>query len=139
MTSLLVRVLRALGLDVVEGAQLVRAAQGAHQLLTTLVALRTRVDAFAAAVAAVRTDLMDKLNQILADLVAANETTNELAADVDALIDKLNALGTEDPRIAEIAAQAAALQTKLRGVADKYTPETVEEVADETAAEIKGE
>lgn len=65
--------------------------------------------------------IMSQLSDALADLAAANEVTNEIAADVDELVARA-AEATDPDEINEVKAQAAAIRKQLEAVAAKYTP-----------------
>jgi uncharacterized protein involved in exopolysaccharide biosynthesis len=78
--------------------------------------LREQVDAFRRLMAATIQQLRD-------ELATANETTNEVAADLDAVIKKLADAGGNQAEIDAALVDAQALSAKLRGVADTYTPD----------------
>lgn len=67
---------------------------------------------------------MAKVDELKAELVAANETTNEIAADVADLLTKLATGGLTAAEADEVKAQITALNEKLKGVASQWTPST---------------
>ena len=66
--------------------------------------------------------LMSKADELKAELVEANEVTNELAADVDDLLKRMAEGGLSPTETEEVKAQLAALKEKLKGVAALHTP-----------------
>lgn len=65
--------------------------------------------------------ILAKVDELLAELQAANETTNEIAADLDDLLARLT--GGLSPAEAEtVKAKIVELQGKLKDVAAKHTP-----------------
>lgn len=67
--------------------------------------------------------MMAKVDDLKAELVAANEATNEIASDLDALIARL-AGGLSDAEATEVQGQITALKEKLQSVAAKHTPDS---------------
>lgn len=68
-------------------------------------------------------EIMSKLDEINAELVKINETTNEIASDIDTLILQLSgglSASDADTIINSLKEKSAA----LRSVAEKYTPES---------------
>lgn len=65
--------------------------------------------------------MMAKVDELKAELVEINNTTNEIATDIDDLIAKL-AGGLSSTEADEVAAELAALKTKLTGIAAVHTP-----------------
>ncbi len=53
--------------------------------------------------------------------MTANETTNEIADDLDELIAKLASAPADSEAAAALKAEAESFTARLRGVADKYT------------------
>ena len=68
--------------------------------------------------------MMAKVDELKAELVAANETTNEIAADVTDLLNRLAAGGLTVAEADEVKAQIVALNEKLKGVASQHTPDS---------------
>lgn len=66
--------------------------------------------------------MMAKVDDLKAELVAANEATNEIAADIDDLVKRLAAGGLSPEETADVQAQLSALKVKLQGVAAVHTP-----------------
>jgi len=66
--------------------------------------------------------MMAKVDELKAELVAANEVTNEIAADVTDLLSKLAAGGLSPAEADEVKAQIVALNEKLKSVASQHTP-----------------
>jgi uncharacterized coiled-coil DUF342 family protein len=66
--------------------------------------------------------VLAKVDELKAELVAANETTNEIADDVTDLLNKLAAGGLSPAEADEVKAQIVALNEKLKGVAAQHTP-----------------
>jgi hypothetical protein len=62
-----------------------------------------------------------KVDELLAELQAANETTNEIAADLDDLLARLTG-GLSPAEADEVKAKIVELQGKLKDVAAKHTP-----------------
>ncbi len=60
-------------------------------------------------------------NELKAELVEANETTNEIAADLDDLLKRLEG-GLSAVEAADVKTQIVALKEKLKGVASLHTP-----------------
>lgn len=70
-------------------------------------------------------DLMATSKEMLASLVEANTTTNEISDDVTALLGKLAAGGMSPAESDAVQAQIVALGARLKDVAAAYTPDTV--------------
>jgi len=66
--------------------------------------------------------MMAKVDELKAELVAANETTNEIANDVADLLTKLVEGGLSAAEADEVKAQIVALNERLKGVAAQHTP-----------------
>lgn len=67
---------------------------------------------------------MAKVDELKAELVAANEATNELASDMDDLLSRLEG-GLSAEEATAVQAQITELKTKLQAVAAKHTPGSV--------------
>ncbi len=80
-------------------------------ILTQLAALRRQGD-----------DLMSVADDMKQELIAANLTTTEIAADLDDLLSKLAAGGLSPSEAADVKAQIIVLKDRLTGVAAKHTP-----------------
>ncbi len=66
---------------------------------------------------------MAKVDDLKAELEAANAVTNEIASDVQDLLAKLTTPGgLSDAEADDVKAQIAALTERLRGVAASHTP-----------------
>lgn len=70
--------------------------------------------------------LMAKVDDLNAELIAANEATNEIAADVDALVARL-AGGLTEVEATDVQAKLSALTVRLKAVAAVHTPGSVVE------------
>lgn len=68
--------------------------------------------------------MMAKVDELKAELVAANEATNELASDMDDLLSRLEG-GLSAEEATAVQAQITELKTKLQAVAAKHTPGSV--------------
>lgn len=68
--------------------------------------------------------IMSKMDDLEAELVTANDTTNEIASDLDALIAQSVKPGLSEAEADQLKADIQAFNTRLRGVADKYTAPT---------------
>lgn len=68
--------------------------------------------------------MMAKVDELKAELVAANETTNEIAADIADLVARTKG-GLSEAEATEVATQLTALKEKLQGVAAVHTPGSV--------------
>lgn len=66
--------------------------------------------------------LMAKVEELEAELVKANETTNEIAKDVEDLLAKLAAGGLTAVETAATLASLKSLNARLTGVAASHTP-----------------
>ena len=66
--------------------------------------------------------MMAKVDDLKAELVEANKTTNEIADDVTDLLSKLAAGGLSPAEADEVKAQIVALNEKLKSVAAQHTP-----------------
>lgn len=66
--------------------------------------------------------LMSKADELKAELVEANNVTNELANDVDDLVKRIAEGGLSAAEADEVKTQLTALKTKLQGVAAVHTP-----------------
>lgn len=128
MNALLIRLLRALGYEAVRPSDLAELSVRSGLLRARVMLLTWKNSQLTAAWAAFWRRMNEKLEQVKADLIAANTATNEIASDLDALIAKVSGIPTEDPgtaaAIAEVAAMASDLKGRLAGVAEKYTPDT---------------
>lgn len=58
------------------------------------------------------------------DLEDANVVTNEIASDIQDLMDRLTTPGLSQAETEEIAGKLASLKDRLTGVASAYTPPT---------------
>lgn len=67
--------------------------------------------------------LMEQAADLLKELQSANEVTNEIADDLDQLIDKQVAGGITDAEATQIKTAIQEHVSQLREVAAKYTPE----------------
>lgn len=65
--------------------------------------------------------IMAKVDDLKAELVAANEVTNEIAADIADLVERTKG-GLSPAEADEVGAQLTALKEKLAGVAAVHTP-----------------
>lgn len=65
---------------------------------------------------------MANIDDLKTELAAANETTNEIAADLTELVTKLST-GLSEAETQEVKTEITALTARLRGVASQYTPE----------------
>jgi hypothetical protein len=65
--------------------------------------------------------IMAKIDELNAELVAINASTNELAADVDALLAQ-NLNGLSPAEADSVKAQLTAIKDSLQATAAKYTP-----------------
>lgn len=70
---------------------------------------------------------MADVNTMRKDLEDANAVTNEIAADIQSLMDRLTTPGLSQEETEEIAGKLASLKVKLTGVAAAYTPPTPDE------------
>jgi len=61
--------------------------------------------------------------ELKAELVVANEATNEIAADIDDLVARTKG-GLSEAEATEVGSQLTALKTRLQGVAAVHTPES---------------
>ena len=66
--------------------------------------------------------ILAKVDELKAELVAANEVTNEIADDVKDLLEKLAAGGLTVEEADAVKAEIVALTERLRGVASQHTP-----------------
>jgi hypothetical protein len=66
--------------------------------------------------------MMAKVDDLKAELVAANQATDDIAVELDDLVKKLAAGGLTADETAEVTAQATALKAKLQGIASTHTP-----------------
>ncbi len=64
--------------------------------------------------------IMAKQDELLAELVAANDATNEIASDLDALLARLDG-GLSPAEADAVKAEISKLKDRLTGVAAKYT------------------
>jgi hypothetical protein len=64
---------------------------------------------------------MAKVDELKAELVAANEATNEIASDLSDLMSRLDG-GLSAPEAEEVKAQIVELTNKLKLVASAHTP-----------------
>lgn len=65
--------------------------------------------------------MMAKVDDLKAELVAANEVTNEIAADIADLVERTKG-GLSEAEANEVATQLTALKDRLAGVAAVHTP-----------------
>lgn len=65
--------------------------------------------------------MMAKVDELLAELVEANNATNEIAADIADLVSKVGA-GLSTAETASVQAELVALKDKLLAVAATHTP-----------------
>ena len=65
---------------------------------------------------------MALVDDLRAELVSINETTNEIAADVADLVARLGSGGLSVAEAEEIKASLVALKERLQGVAATHTP-----------------
>lgn len=65
-----------------------------------------------------------KVDELKAELEAANVTTNEIAADVTDLLNRLVEGGLTPAEAEEVKQQIMALNARLQGVAAQHTPTT---------------
>ena len=64
--------------------------------------------------------IMAKVDELKAELVDINTSTNEIAADIDNLLGRLTG-GLSDAEANEVKDQLTALKTQLQGIAAKHT------------------
>jgi uncharacterized coiled-coil protein SlyX len=69
-------------------------------------------------------DMATALQQLNAELVKANATTNEIHDDMNTVLEKLAAADPDSPEAQSALAEAKALNDRLTGVASKYTPDS---------------
>lgn len=67
---------------------------------------------------------MAKVDELKAELVAANEVTNEIASDLNDLISRVGEGSLSPAEAEEIKTQLSSLRERLTGVASQHTPET---------------
>lgn len=66
--------------------------------------------------------IMARVDDLKAELVAANEATNEIASDVDDLAKRLASGVLTEAETSEVQAELVALKTRLQSVAAVHTP-----------------
>jgi len=68
--------------------------------------------------------LMAKADELKAELVAANEATNEIASDLDDLVKRVGDGSLSPAEAEEVKTQMTALKSRLQSVAAVHTPGT---------------
>lgn len=89
--------------------------------MLALAALSQQIENVSKQLENARRQIMASLAELETELVAANEATNEIAADLQDLINKLAAGGMTPAEEQSVLEQLAALRTKLQGVAATHT------------------
>jgi len=69
--------------------------------------------------------MMAKVDDLKAELVAANEVTNEIASDIDDLVKRVGEGSLSPAEADEVKTQLSALTARLKGVAAVHTPGSV--------------
>jgi len=70
--------------------------------------------------------IVNKVDELKAELTAANEVTNEIAVDVQDLLNKLVVGGLTAAEADEVKAQIVTLTARLRAVASQHSTEPVD-------------